>query len=92
MTENASTPGTGGLRPATGALYRCETHGMLAGVAAGLAEHFELDANLVRLVFVLLTLSGGLGALLYAAGWALIPEEGAPASIAEEALGRRRAA
>jgi phage shock protein C len=57
---------------------------MVAGVAAGIGEYFGLDAVLVRVVFVAVTLVAGIGALIYLAGWLLIPEEGEQASILEK--------
>jgi len=45
------------------------------GVAAGLGDYFEIDPTIVRLIFVLLTLWGGLGIILYIIGIFLIPDE-----------------
>jgi len=56
-------------------LYRSETNRQIAGVCGGLAEYFSLDPALVRIVFVLLTLAGGPGILLYIAIWIAAPEE-----------------
>ena len=64
---------------------------MLAGVASGLADYFDVDPMLVRIGFVVLTLVGGLAVPLYLAGWLLIPEEGADLSVAEELLAHERA-
>jgi phage shock protein PspC (stress-responsive transcriptional regulator) len=64
---------------------------MLAGVASGLADYFDVDPMLVRIGFVVLTLVGGLAVPLYLAGWILIPEEGADLSVAEELLAHERA-
>jgi phage shock protein PspC (stress-responsive transcriptional regulator) len=64
---------------------------MLAGVAVGLADYFDVDPTLVRIGFVALAFLGGLAVPLYLAGWLLIPEEGAEHSIAEELLERERA-
>jgi phage shock protein PspC (stress-responsive transcriptional regulator) len=61
---------------------------MLAGVAAGMADYFDIDPTLVRIGFVALSLLGGLAVPLYLAGWLLIPEEGADGSVAEELLAR----
>jgi phage shock protein PspC (stress-responsive transcriptional regulator) len=36
---------------------------IVAGVAAGLGAHLGIDANIVRLAFVVLSLAGGLGVL-----------------------------
>ena len=60
---------------------------MLAGVAAGLAEYFEVDATFVRIGLVALTLLGGAGVPLYVAAWLLIPEEGSEVAVAGEILG-----
>jgi phage shock protein PspC (stress-responsive transcriptional regulator) len=64
---------------------------MLAGVASGLADYFDIDPILVRIGFIALSLLGGLAVPLYLAGWLLIPEEGADFSVAEELLARERA-
>ena len=64
---------------------------MVAGVAAGLADYFDIDPTLVRIGFVVLALLGGLAVPLYLAGWLLIPEEDADLSVAEELLARERA-
>ena len=64
---------------------------MLAGVAAGLAEFFDVDPTLVRVGFVALALLGGLAVPLYLAAWLLIPEAGTDVSLAEELLARERA-
>ena len=63
---------------------------MLAGVAAGLADYFDVDPTLVRVGFVVLSLMGGLAVPLYLAGWLLIPAEGADTSVAEDLLSRER--
>ena len=72
-------------------LYRNREGGMLAGVAAGMAEYFDLDPSLVRIGFVALAFLGGVAIPLYLAAWLLIPEEGAPCSVGEELLARQPA-
>jgi phage shock protein C len=47
----------------------------IAGVALGLAEYFDIDVTLVRLVWVLVALFGGCGLLAYVVGWIVIPSE-----------------
>jgi phage shock protein PspC (stress-responsive transcriptional regulator) len=64
---------------------------MLAGVAVGLADYFDVDPTIVRIGFVALAFLGGLAVPLYLAGWLLIPDEGAEHSVAEELLERERA-
>jgi len=48
---------------------------MLGGVASGLAEYFDLDPTIVRLLFVLIGfVSGGFPAVLvYLVLWAIMP-------------------
>lgn len=46
-------------------IYRSKENYVLAGVCAGLADYFEIDPTLVRIVFIILTIGGGAGLLLY---------------------------
>jgi len=59
---------------------------MLAGVAVGLSEYFDVDVTFVRIGIVALSLLGGAGVPLYIAAWLLIPEEGTDLAIAGEIL------
>ena len=54
-------------------LQRDENNKMLAGVAAGLAEYFGIDTSVVRLIFVLMTLLGLSGVLIYIILWIVVP-------------------
>ncbi|MFE4975479.1 PspC domain-containing protein [Kitasatospora sp. NPDC056651] len=54
-------------------LYRSPQGRMLGGVANGLAVHLGLPVRWVRLAFVLLFFAQGIGALLYAAFWFVVP-------------------
>ena len=56
-------------------LTRSNEDVMVAGVAAGVAEYLDIDPVLVRLLFVLLTIFGGHGILVYAILWLLLPQE-----------------
>jgi phage shock protein PspC (stress-responsive transcriptional regulator) len=49
---------------------------IVAGVAAGLGDSVGVDANVVRCALLVLTLAGGLGLLLYGAGWLVLPAVG----------------
>jgi phage shock protein PspC (stress-responsive transcriptional regulator) len=57
-------------------LRRSVTNRKIAGVASGVAERFDIDANVVRVIFVVLTCLWGLGAAVYLAMWALVPQSG----------------
>ena len=65
-------------------LRRTRDNRILGGVSSAIAERFDVGINTIRIAFVVLALLGGGGALLYAAGWLLIPDESAEASIAED--------
>ena len=51
----------------------------IAGVCAGLADYLDIDATLVRGLWVLFTLLGGSGILAYLILWLLMPEAGTEA-------------
>jgi phage shock protein PspC (stress-responsive transcriptional regulator) len=72
-------------------LHRGDRGRMLAGVAVGLADYFDVDPTIVRVGFVALAFLGGLAVPLYLAGWLLIPDEASDVSVAEELLARERA-
>lgn len=59
-------------------LLRSRTDRVIGGVCGGLAHYFDLDPVIVRLIFVLLVMGGGIGFLLYIILWAIIPSERAP--------------
>jgi len=65
-------------------LRRSTNRRMVGGVAGGIAERFDIDANIVRVVFVVLTVLYGLGAAIYLAMWVLIPQSGRHTDDAEE--------
>jgi phage shock protein PspC (stress-responsive transcriptional regulator) len=56
-------------------LYRSETNRMIAGVCGGIAEYFNMDTTIVRLIFVFFVLWGGGGVLAYIVCWMVIPTE-----------------
>ena len=57
-------------------LYRSRDHRMLAGVAGGMAERFNIPVWLARLLWLLLLLPGGFPGLVpYVICWVVIPEE-----------------
>jgi phage shock protein PspC (stress-responsive transcriptional regulator) len=73
-------------------LMREARRSVLGGVAAGFGEYLQVDPVLVRIGFVLLTFAHGIGLLLYAICWVLMPARSAattpwPAAPAEGALG-----
>jgi phage shock protein PspC (stress-responsive transcriptional regulator) len=57
-------------------LLRSSTDKMLGGVCAGLGKYLRVDVTIVRLFFVVLTMVGGFGPVLYFILWIVIPLEG----------------
>ena len=55
-------------------VYRSKKNKILAGVCGGIAEYFEVDPVLVRLLLVLLVLMGFAGIILYLIAWLIMPE------------------
>lgn len=62
-------------------LTKSATDRRISGVAGGLAEYFNVDPTLVRLLFVLFTFAGGPGVLVYIALSLVLPE---PADYVEK--------
>ncbi len=56
-------------------LYRSRKDKMIGGVAGGLAEYFDIDPTLVRILFVVTLFIGGGGFLAYIILWIVVPEE-----------------
>jgi len=63
---------------------------MLAGVCAGIAERWNLDVTLVRIVAVVLVLASGVGLAAYIAAWLLTPSADGPAPLAADSTWARR--
>ena len=57
-------------------LYRSKTDSVIGGVSGGAGKYFGIDPTLIRLIFVLLTVFGGGGVLIYLILWVVIPLEG----------------
>jgi len=56
-------------------LVRSSNEKMVAGVAGGLADYFDIDPVIVRLGFVALTLMNGIGFVAYLILMVILPEE-----------------
>jgi len=55
-------------------LYRSRENRVLAGVCGGIGEYYNTDPNLVRLLFLILFFSGGIGIIAYLIAIMIIPE------------------
>src|SRR5215211_4581581 len=68
-------------------IRRSATDGKLTGLCGGLARYWGIDPTLVRVGAAMLALSGGIGVVLYLAGWLLIPQDGKTQARADELFG-----
>ncbi len=71
-------------------LERSRSDRMVAGVCGGLARYFDIHPAFYRVGFVVLTLLGGAGIVIYAAAALVMPDEGREDSVATAALRTRR--
>jgi phage shock protein PspC (stress-responsive transcriptional regulator) len=49
---------------------------MVAGVCGGLGEYFNVDATLIRALFLVLAVFGGSGLVIYLVLWIIVPDAG----------------
>jgi len=58
-------------------LYRSKKKKMLAGVCGGLADYFDIDTSVVRLIFIAIGLVTAVVpmAIFYIVAWIIIPVE-----------------
>ncbi len=64
-------------------LYRSETNRVVGGVAGGIGEYASIDPTIIRFVFVLLTIFGGSGILLYLVMWIVVPTASAVNTLSD---------
>lgn len=55
-------------------LYRSRKDAMIGGVCGGLAEYLGIDSAIVRVIFAVMMLAGGVGVLAYFLAWIIVPE------------------
>ena len=55
-------------------LYRSKKDCVIGGVCGGIAEYFDIDPTLVRLLAILIFFFGGSGLIAYIIGWIIIPQ------------------
>lgn len=69
-----TTPPPPNQPPAPKRLYRSRRNRMLAGVCGGIAEYFNWDPTLVRVIFVISILLPGPSIIAYLVAWVIVPE------------------
>lgn len=48
---------------------------MIAGVCGGLANYFNIDPTIIRILFVVIAFAGGASLLAYLIMWIIVPVE-----------------
>jgi signal transduction histidine kinase len=69
-------------------LHREREGRVIAGVCAGLGRHIGVDPLLVRVAFIGAAAAGGVGVVLYALAWALLPEAEGDVTVRRLRTGR----
>ena len=77
--QSPPAPRHGGRR-----LRRSTTDRYLGGVAGGIAQTYDVDPIIVRVVFLVLTPIGGSGVLLYLALWLIVPKDDGSLPVVRE--------
>ena len=83
IMSDASVPSS--ETPGTRRLTRSTTDRKLAGVCGGLAEYFQVDSTLVRVIWAILTIIPGaivLGIVAYGVAWFIMPDSSASHTVA----------
>ena len=65
-------------------LYRNNQTGIIAGVCAGLGEYFDIDPVIIRILWLLMFFSFGIGLLVYIIAWIIVPTKEKLSSQSEE--------
>lgn len=73
--------------PGVRRVQRSTTDRWVGGVAGGIAAHLGVPTWTVRLVFAVMTIAGGMGAVTYLLMWAFLPLEQEPLADADAAAG-----
>ena len=67
-------------------LYRSRSDRMIWGVCGGLAQYFDIDPTIIRIIFVLLAFANGLSVLAYIILAIVVPLEGSKAGAPKETI------
>jgi phage shock protein PspC (stress-responsive transcriptional regulator) len=73
--SQAPPPAAGPPGVAPPRLTRSTDDKIVSGLCGGLGRHFNVDPVVFRVAFVVLSLAGGSGVLLYLVGWLLVPDD-----------------
>ena len=59
-------------------LHKSETNSTICGVCGGIAEYFNLDVTIVRLIWIAFTFFGGSGVVAYIVAALIMPDAPPP--------------
>jgi phage shock protein C len=68
-------------QPSGRRLFRNPNDKMIGGVCSGVANYFDIDPVIVRLVFAILFLTAGIGLLAYILAWIIVPAARTPEDL-----------
>lgn len=90
MPDGSQMPGSAGSGPqdsgrpaAPHKLYRDPTSARVAGVCSGLAQYFDIDVTLVRILMLVAIFAGTAGFWVYVILWIVVPKALTPAQQCE---------
>ncbi len=65
-------------------LYRSTTDRWVAGICGGIGEYLEIDPNVIRAIWVIITVLTGFlpGIIVYILLWIILPEQGQARPVA----------
>lgn len=69
-------------------LYRSKKNCIIGGVCGGIAEYFDIDPVLIRIIAVLTIFANGIGIIAYIIAWIIIPQN--PGQVSEKEGGKLR--
>jgi phage shock protein PspC (stress-responsive transcriptional regulator) len=88
-SANVGTFGSAAFKQPRGRLYRDPNDKILGGVCSGLANYFNVDPSIVRLLFALLVFGAGTGILAYIVLWIILPTRPLGLTPAPQVKGKR---
>jgi phage shock protein C len=65
-------------------LYRSKSSRFIAGVCVGIGDYFQIDVNIIRIIFIILSFAGGVGIILYITGIIILPENSDESGVATQ--------
>jgi phage shock protein C len=69
-------------------LVRIRSEKKIAGVCAGFARYMGVDVTLVRVIWLVIAFTAGVGFIAYIVAWIAMPMEDAPQGSSTEMVGR----